>query len=197
MSRAPVSAPVSFDAVRAGDATRVRALLDDGAGGRRGRGGGGGRRRYYNVNAEDAAGLTPLIEATLRGSADVVELLLARGARAQPAPGFRHTALRAACLTGHPGLIATLLAAGADPNARSDGGRTPLMGACYLRPQHDAAPDRGERSLGAVRAMLDDPRTDAGIENDFGETALELCLGRKYVKSADLLRERLAGAGGS
>jgi hypothetical protein len=177
-----------FDAVKSADVERVRSLLDDGIRDK-------GQVTYYNVNAEDPKGLTPLIEATLLGNVAIVELLLVHGARAQPAVGYRHTPLRAACLTANTELIQVLLQKGAHPNAQSEGGRTPLMGACYLRPEADGALDRLDRSFEAVKAMLEDPRTDAGMKNDFGETALDLCRRRKYAKSMNVLRERTTGVG--
>lgn len=151
------------------------------------------RTTYYNVNAEDPKGITPLIEATLLGSTELVQLLLAHGARAQPLPGFRHTALRAACLTANVELIQLLLQKGADPNAKSEGGRTPLMGACYLRPQFDEREDRIDLSNQAVKVMIEDSRTDASIKNDFGESAMDLCRQRGYRKSLVLLRQRVGG----
>ncbi len=145
----------------------------------------------YVINCEDPQGMTPLIEATLVGNIDLVKLLLSHGARAQPLAGFLHSPLRAACLTANLDLIRLLLDEGADPNAQSEGGRTPLMGACYLRPQFDALPNREELSFAAVQLMLSDPRTSPEIKNTFGESALDLCQGRKYDKSTMLLRRVL------
>lgn len=145
----------------------------------------------YDINCEDPQGMTPLIEATLIGNIELVKLLLSHGARAQPLPGFLHTPLRAACLTANLDLIRLLLDEGADPNSQSEGGRTPLMGACYLRPQFDALPNRDELSFAAVRLMLSDPRTAPEIRNLFGESALDLCQGRKYDKSTMLLRRAI------
>ncbi|KAL7554341.1 hypothetical protein ACHAWF_018108 [Thalassiosira exigua] len=197
-----LNAPL-FEAVKSNDVRLVRSLLEGGIDDDRGEKRDGRKRRgaagvakqksYYNANAEDARGITPLIEATLLGSSDLVDLLLLRGARAQPSPGFRHTALRAACLTANVDLISLLLSRGADPNAKSEGGRTPLMGACYLRPEFDASENRTELSLGAVRRMLEDSRTDPRARNDFGESALDLCRKRSYGKSVAYLRERLGG----
>ncbi|KAL9180351.1 hypothetical protein ACHAXT_008321 [Thalassiosira profunda] len=184
-----LNAPL-FEAIKQNDLKLVQSLLQGGVDAANQK---GSKTSYYNVNAEDAKGLTPLIEATLLGNKDLVELLLTNGAKAQPAPGFRHTALRAACLTANPQLITLLLKRGADPNAMSEGGRTPLMGACYLRPQFDAMENRTDLSVGAVRTMLQDPRTDPKIKNDFGESALDLCRQRGYTKSIVLLRQRMGG----
>ena len=181
-----------FEAVKSNDAELVRALLKDGIN-NIGGGGNGEKMTFYNVNAEDDRGISPLIEATLLGNIHLVNLLISNGARAQPLPGFRHTPLRAACLTGNSQLIKLLLEKGADPNAKSEGGRTPLMGACYLRPQYDEGPDRSELSYRAVNLMLADSRTDPSLENDFGESALDLCRERMYNKSMALIRDRIAG----
>jgi len=178
-----------FEAVRSNNLELVKSLLEGGVSDKHLK----GSKMYYNVNAEDSIGITPIIEATLLGNIELVELLLTHGAKAQPAEGFRHTPLRAACLTANKPLIKLFLEKGADPNAQSEGGRTPLMGACYLRPQFDEKPNRSDLSGEAVRVMLLDPRTDARIQNDFGETALDLCRERKYDKSVPLLRERIQG----
>ena len=168
-----------FEAVKSDDIQLVKTLLQgstqDG-------------QKNYNVNAEDAQGITPIIEATLLGNQEMVELLMEHGATAQPAPGFRHTPLRAACLTANLPLIQLLVDRGADVNAQSEGGRTPLMGACYLRPQFDELSDRGERSYQACQLMLQ-LGANPHMKNSFGESALDLCVGRGYEKSVDLLKK--------
>jgi hypothetical protein len=176
-----------FEAIKSDNIHLVRTLLREGIDDNEG----DVKKRitYYNTNAEDENGITPLIEATLLGNVQLVNLLLLHGARAQPLPPFRHTPLRAACLTGNVQLIKLLLEKGADPNAKSEGGRTPLMGACYLRPQYDEKPERIELSYRAISVMLADPRIDTSIVNDFGETALDLCRQREYSKSMKLLRD--------
>mmetsp|Transcript_3792 Transcript_3792/g.8311 ORF Transcript_3792/g.8311 Transcript_3792/m.8311 type:complete len:271 (-) Transcript_3792:248-1060(-) len=181
-----------FEAVRSNDLELVRSLLDGGIKSNK-KSKENIKKMYYNVNAEDSVGITPLIEATLLGNVELVQLLLHHGARAQPSEGFRHTPLRAACLTANTTLIKLLLKEGADPNARSEGGRTPLMGACYLRPKFDEREDRIQLSFDAVKMMLEDERTDARIKNDYGETALDLCRERAYNKSMAMLRQRIAG----
>ena len=174
-----------FDAIKSNNIELTRLLLDGVSKTAK------ETNNNYDVNAETEEGFTPLIEATLTGNVDLVKLLLSHGAKAQPAPGFRHTPLRAACLTANLELIRLLLDEGADPNAQSDGGRTPLMGACFLRPQFDAAPNREELSLAAVEVMLSDSRTIPEIRNSFGESALDLCQGRNYRKSSEILRRVL------
>lgn len=174
-----------FEAVKSNDIVLVRTLITEGVFDAN-----KNINYYYNINAEDPSGITPLIEATLLGNVELVELLLQHAAHVQPLPGFRHTPLRAACLTANTQLISLLLQKGADPNAQSEGGRTPLMGACYLRPQYDALPNRSTLSFEAVKIMLEDSRTNPTIRNDFGESALDLCRERGYNESVALLETK-------
>jgi ankyrin repeat protein len=167
-----------FEAVKSNNIQLVQSLLQ---------GSGQQNEQNYNVNAEDAQGITPIIEASLLGNIEMVELLLAHGAMAQPVPGFRHTPLRAACLTANLPLIRLLVDRGADVNAQSEGGRTPMMGACYLRPQFDALPNREELSYQACQLMLQ-LGANPHITNSFGESALDLCVNRGYEKSVTLLK---------
>jgi ankyrin repeat protein len=174
-----------FEAVKSNNIQLVQSLLQ-----------GGGQQPQqqqqqqtnYNVNAEDAQGITPIIEASLLGNIEMVELLMLHGATAQPQPGFRHTPLRAACLTANIPLIKLLVDRGADVNAKSEGGRTPLMGACYLRPQFDNMPNRQELSFNTVRLMLQ-LGANPHITNSFGESALDLCVNRGYMESVNVIKK--------
>lgn len=141
----------------------------------------------FDLNQEDENGVTGLIEACISGDAKMVRMLLDAGCPAQPAgEDFRHTPLRGATVCGNAHLIPTLLAAGAHPNALSDGNRTPLMGACFLRSEIEY-----EKSALCVKALLDDSRTDPTIKNSFGESALDLAKIRGYAESVDLVQKAL------
>lgn len=175
-----------FEAVRSGSTEAVLALLEPDT-----QMNPDAPLFVYDPNAEDERGMTPLIEATLLNHTDIVLLLLRHGANAQPAPGFRHTALRAAALTANVSLMWTLLGKGADPNAASEGGRTPLMGACYLRPEYDQRKDRERLSYAAVKFLLTEVNTDPTIRNEAGESALDLCKERKYKKAIKLLEHEV------
>lgn len=168
-----------FEAVKSNNIQLVQSLLQ---------GGQQQQQTNYNVNAEDAQGITPIIEASLLGNIEMVELLMMHGANAQPQPGFRHTPLRAACLTANIPLIKLLVDRGADVNAKSEGGRTPLMGACYLRPQFDNMPNRQELSFNTVRLMLQ-LGANPHITNSFGESALDLCVNRNYTESVNIIKK--------
>ena len=80
-----------------------------------------------DVNAATDAQTTnrPLQVAAARGYAGVVELLLSRGASVGAVDGEGFTALHHAAFHGRREAALALLAAGADPAARSSGGATP------------------------------------------------------------------------
>ena len=139
-----------------------------------------------DLNGEDEDGKTGLIEACIAGSEEMVQLLLNAGCPAQPPEGFKHSPLRGATVCGHAHLIPLLLRAGAEPNALSDGNRTPLMGACFLR-----TGVKESQSALCVKALLEDERTDPTIRNNFGESALDLARGRDYSESIALVEKAL------
>lgn len=159
-------------AVRSNDIERIKFLLSEAG------------KRNLDINAEDSNGITALIEACIHGNEEIVTLLLNAGCPAQPAPGFRHSPLRGSAICGNFHLIPILLQAGADPNALSEGNRTALMGACFLR---DGVPE--EKSVQCVKALLEDSRTDPTIKNSFGETALDLAKARGYKDTVRLLEQ--------
>ena len=85
-------------------------------------------------------GETPLMAAARTGVVDSVEALLRHGAAADvdAREGWRgQTALMWAAAEGHAAVVAPLVVAGADVDARSDGGFTPL--AFAVRAGHGAA----------------------------------------------------------
>jgi ankyrin repeat protein len=77
-----------------------------------------------NVDALNADGETPLMLAAIRGSLPAVKALVKRGA-AVNRKGW--TPLHYACSGPDNGVAAFLIANGAELNARSDNGTTPLM----------------------------------------------------------------------
>ena len=161
-------------AVKRNDITLIKSLLST----------------SIDANEEDENGITALIEACMSGHQTIVEILLQHECPAQPPAGFRHAPLRGATVCGQAHLIPILLKYGADPNALSDGNRTPLMGACFLR-----AGVSEEKSAECVRALLADERTDPTIANSFGETALDLAKIRGYEESIALVQKALEEGG--
>ena len=138
-----MSALILHEAVKRNDIDEVKRLLASTP------------ESNLDINEEDSNGVTALIEACIAGNENIVKFLLDSGCPAQPAHGFRHSPLRGATVCGQAHLIPILLEAGADPNALSEGNRTALMGACFLR---KGVPT--ENSILCVKHLLRDTRTD-------------------------------------
>jgi hypothetical protein len=98
-------------AVNAGNAEGARALAMRGA----------------DVNAVDEAGQTPLLLAVRQGSQELVGLFMEKGAKPNISEARTgKAALHEAALRGYSGVVQTLLASGADKNAKDKDGRTAL-----------------------------------------------------------------------
>ncbi len=82
--------------------------------------------RGVSVNARDASGRTPLIEASFGGHSNTVKFLLSRGAQVNIKDGSGWTALMEAASKVHTDVVKILLTAGARVNSVSDPGATPL-----------------------------------------------------------------------
>lgn len=81
-----------------------------------------------DVNLPNALGESPLALAALRARLDWVKALVARGARVTPAPGSAQWhALHYAASGEDRGVVAWLVEQGAELDARSPNGSTPLM----------------------------------------------------------------------
>ena len=116
--RTPVLAVASdavplVQAVRAGDATRVRALLATPA---------------ADANAAEPDGTTPLHWAAHHGNLDLVTRLIRAGARVNTGNRYGIAPIWLAAVNGHEAVVEALLRAGADPHTtRGNSGETVLM----------------------------------------------------------------------
>jgi ankyrin repeat protein len=142
-------------------------------------------RSGVDVDARDALGATPLLDAAWLGNSEIVRFLLQQRAD----PNLRHkqngwTPLHAAVLSGHSAIIPILLSAGARPDLRYAQGETDLHGAA----------GRGDAST--VRALLDAGVSPAATD-DNGETALDEAILHNRPATVALLLERKADPNGT
>ena len=136
-----------IDAVKAGNADAVRALLKQPA-------------PANDVNAAEPDGTTALHWAVRADDQDVVQLLLRAGARPNVANRYGVTPISLAAGNANASLVEMLLAAGADANTSLPQGETVLMTAARTgSPQ-------------AVTALLDHGAKVDAKDDRLGETAL-------------------------
>ena len=105
------AAPSLIDAVKAGDAVRVRVLLEAGA----------------DADAAQLDGSTALLWASHRDDVETVRLLIEAGADASAGNDLGATPIWAASENGSTAVLHMLLEAGADPNRELLSGETPVM----------------------------------------------------------------------
>ena len=86
-------------------------------------------KRGANANAVRCLGWTPIMDASssMKSSADIVTLLIAKGARVNAQRFDGETALHLATAQANTTVVLLLLDAKADPNLRDASGRTPLF----------------------------------------------------------------------
>lgn len=132
------------DAVSAGDAARVREMLERAPGAIESRDNLGKTPLFFavtygreemvdllidqgaDVNAQDHTGLTPLHVAAFMSRPACAQRLLKAGARIDATDAFGDTPLHSAAMHGMTGMIGFLARRGADVNATNKEGETPL-----------------------------------------------------------------------
>ncbi|MEO8487049.1 MAG: ankyrin repeat domain-containing protein [Betaproteobacteria bacterium] len=132
-----------------------------------------------NVNLAAVNGITPLMAAAHGGSAEIVALLLDKGADLTPVDRVHKTAVVYAAGEGHTEIVRLFLARGVDVNRAYDNDLTALMWAA------------GYGRTATVRALLDggaDPRR----RDNRGKTAAEIARDGKFDETARVLDD--AGA---
>jgi ankyrin repeat protein len=80
-----------------------------------------------DINATDAYGYTPLMNAAMLGRVDIVKALIDAGADIQKKGQFGYTALHAAAQNGHLDVVQALVNYGASVNCKNDDGDIPLI----------------------------------------------------------------------
>ncbi len=148
------------DAAMTGDTAAVRALLQSGA----------------DVNAPHGDGMTALHWAAVTGNVELADTLLRAGANVKAATRLgASTPLALAAENGSEGVVAALLAAGADANDADAHGTTPLMLA--------AASGRAA----AVEALVERGAEVNATEQSMGQTALMFAAANNRVEAITAL----------
>ena len=154
--------PDVFDASATGEVGALERLLaDDPA----------------RANAVATDGFTPLGLAAFFRQRDALRLLLARGAEVNLASqnAQKVAPLHSAVAGGDEGIVADLLARGADVHARQELGFTPL---------HNAAAEGNETIIRLLLERGADPKA----RSDSGKTAEEIAREKGLLEAADRLR---------
>jgi uncharacterized protein len=135
-----------------------------------------------NVNAMNASHEQPLMHAAWNGHLDAVRWLLDHGALINR-QGLEWSALHYAVFAGHEDVVNTLIARGADIDARSTNGSSPLM----------MAAREGHAKLAQLLVNLG---ADTGIKNDWGDDALAWAMryGNPQIAKMVTTPERFADA---
>lgn len=164
---------ILFAAIAAGDAARVKSLLQSGT----------------DANARDASGATALMIAAGSGNLAVVNALLAAKADVNAVDERVWSALMKAVYNaeldrGFPDVVQALIDAGANIEAPIAFGVRPLM----------LAAGYGEA---AVVDVLLQAGADFSAKNDGGRTAMNMVQDKHYVDVINLLHEaeQMAGEG--
>jgi len=133
-----------------------------------------------DVNTETKDGTTVLMEASISGRADLVRLLVERGANVNAKfPRNGMTVLMFAGDTAHTKIVEVLIEKGADINARDNHGVTALISA--------AAGGHSD-----VVRLLIEKGADVNAKNNYGETALSRA--SKYNRTGIIELLKQAGA---
>jgi len=115
-----------------------------------------------DVDAKDKYGVTALIDASLKGQKDLVELLILDGADLNARDSQDNTALMIAALKGHVEIVELLISNGAGVGVKDKTGNTALIeSAKYAR-----------KSACEIINLLKDNGAQVNAKNNYGLTAI-------------------------
>jgi len=120
-------------------------------------------------------------------TADKVKLLLAHGANPNATGQYGKTALHAAASRGDSESVAALLNAGAEVNARDSDRDTALLVMLQTDEDNKKAPTVTKDYTGVVRTLLRNKKIDVNVQNEHGETALMRAVRLSNVEVVRLL----------
>ncbi|MFC1737988.1 ankyrin repeat domain-containing protein [Planctomycetota bacterium] len=126
-----------------------------------------------NINQADANGLTLLRTAVFCGFADIVKMLIDKGANVNTESGAEHTDLHSAVFHNHIDIVKILIEAGAKIDARDEAGRTPLHEGAWFASKE-------------VVKLLVENGADINAEDNNGSTPLHYA---SYIEVATYLEE--------
>ena len=176
-------APALHEAVKEGDAARVRELLDDGA--------------DVNVreSSPDRLQYTPLHWAAYLGEQSLVRLLVSRGAELESEDPWYSTPLYLAAEQGHLEIVKNLAELGSEVNVRSKMlGYTPLHRAAWgpaekrFGVESVAGKDWNAVYLEIAQVLLEKGAEVNALDND-GETPLDQAIEGGFDEMVALLRK--------
>ena len=130
-----------------------------------------------DVNGNDNYGIAALIDASLKGNREAVELLILEGANLDARDRLGDTALMNAALKGHLEIVELLISKGADASLKDNSGNTALIdSAKYAR---DSACE--------IITLLVGNNVDVNAKNQLGITALIYAAQGGHVENIECL----------
>jgi ankyrin repeat protein len=107
------------------------------------------------------------VEAAFDGDLEEMKSWISKGYHIESVDGRKHTALSEASCQGHAHIVTFLLDQGADPNALSDTGRSPLWRAAFnghedvCRLLLEAGSDPAHRDIVSMESVYDIAKTES------------------------------------
>jgi ankyrin repeat protein len=163
------------EAIEHGDVAKVKSILAEDP---------------EQVNARGTSGYTPLHYAAPLGKKEIVQLLIANGAKVNlKNKSYGRTPLHETALFGRKDVVELLIANGADVNAKDDDGKTPLWFAANAAWKTAQASGRGQNNSDVAKTLINNG-ADVNISNIHGTTILHNVASRGWYEVAELMIEK-------
>jgi S1-C subfamily serine protease len=132
-----------------------------------------------DVSAKNKNGATPIFFATIKGHADIINILIQAEADPNSKYYFENTPLHKASEEGHIDAAKALISGCANLHARNQDGNTPLISALH-----------GNRT--AMAEFLINAGADVTVRDKKGNTPLSIARTRRYLELARIIEKRIA-----